>query len=223
LLLGHRGARRYAPENSLAAFDLALAHGCDGFEFDVRRTRDRRGIICHDPQLQRRSISKTSYAKFQQMFAADAPACVDEVVARYGWRAFLDIELKVGGLEDQVIAAVRAAKIDRAYVVSSFRSSILRALRARDPNLRTGLITENPKRLGLWERLGVSALIPSFQLVTRQLVDELHAAERQVFVWTVNEEQDMRRMAELEVDAIISDDTALLSGVFGAGAAHGGA
>ncbi len=57
LLLGHRGARRAAPENTLEAFDLALAHGCDGFEFDVRMTRDGRCVICHDPRLRGREIA----------------------------------------------------------------------------------------------------------------------------------------------------------------------
>jgi glycerophosphoryl diester phosphodiesterase len=51
LLLGHRGARHYAPENTLDAFDLALAHGCDGFEFDVRMSADHHPIIVHDPNL----------------------------------------------------------------------------------------------------------------------------------------------------------------------------
>ena len=49
LLLGHRGARRVAPENTFFAFDKALRAGCDGFEFDVRLSSDGRGVVCHDP------------------------------------------------------------------------------------------------------------------------------------------------------------------------------
>ncbi len=60
LLLGHRGARKYAPENTFAAFDLALTHGADGFEFDVRRTRDGANVIGHDPRLNRLIVRKSS-------------------------------------------------------------------------------------------------------------------------------------------------------------------
>jgi hypothetical protein len=61
LLLGHRGARRAAPENTLAAFDLALQHGCDGFEFDVRRTLDGRSLPdCASSKL-RATLTPTCY------------------------------------------------------------------------------------------------------------------------------------------------------------------
>src|SRR3954470_15527260 len=61
LLLGHRGCRGAFPENTIEAFDHALASGCDGFEFDVRLTSDGKPIVCHDARLQRSSIIKTSY------------------------------------------------------------------------------------------------------------------------------------------------------------------
>ncbi|MGZ4878667.1 MAG: glycerophosphodiester phosphodiesterase, partial [Candidatus Angelobacter sp.] len=61
LLLGHRGARLYAPENTITAFDLSLDHGVDGFEFDVRCTRGRRSIVCHDPRLNRLVVRKHTF------------------------------------------------------------------------------------------------------------------------------------------------------------------
>jgi glycerophosphoryl diester phosphodiesterase len=62
LLLGHRGLRvpQAPPENTFAAFDLALQHGCDGFEFDVRLTGDGRAVICHDPWAQGIVIAEAS-------------------------------------------------------------------------------------------------------------------------------------------------------------------
>ena len=57
LLLGHRGAKSYAPENTIEAFELALQHGCDGFEFDVRFTADAQAVICHDPKFNRVEIA----------------------------------------------------------------------------------------------------------------------------------------------------------------------
>src|SRR5947209_1262776 len=79
LLLGHRGARatRAIPENTFASFDLALAHGCDGFEFDVRRTADGRALICHDPTFREIEIAQAGPGDL-----ADLPD-LDHVLARY--------------------------------------------------------------------------------------------------------------------------------------------
>jgi glycerophosphoryl diester phosphodiesterase len=215
LLLGHRGARRYAPENTLAAFDLALSHGCDGFEFDVRLTRDQRGLICHDARLGRRSIARTGFKILQERRRGEPLACIDDVITRYAARAFLDIELKVRGLEAQIASLVSSADWARGYVVSSFVPAVLRELHVRDAGIRTGLIAESRHGLRLWDKLAVSVVMPNMRLVTRALVEELHSAGKQVLVWTVNRERTMRRMAGLGVDGIISDDTALLCRVFG--------
>src|SRR5690348_7722209 len=92
LLLGHRGCRgrKYrVRENTITAFDLALQHGCAGFEFDVRLTSDGRGVICHDQRFGRASIAKTKSADLRSL------PVLEEVLERYGARAFLDIDLKV--------------------------------------------------------------------------------------------------------------------------------
>src|SRR5438105_809616 len=109
LLLGHRGARSTdaPPENTFAAFDLALDSGCDGFEFDVRLTVDQEAVICHDATHAGVHISTAT--------ASDcAGLCtLRSVFARYHVRAFLDIELKVPGLSGRVLADVTATKGSR--------------------------------------------------------------------------------------------------------------
>src|SRR5271155_1928169 len=94
LLLGHRGARaeKSIPENTLASFDLALAQGCDGFEFDVRLTVDGQAVICHDPVIHGLTITECSAQQLR------LPS-LREVLIRYQNTAFLDIELKVSGLQ----------------------------------------------------------------------------------------------------------------------------
>src|ERR1700758_486878 len=103
LLLGHRGARstRSIPENTLPSFDLALEHGCDGFEFDVRQTRDGRCVICHDPEIHGVEIARAGAGDL-----ADLPL-LEQVLARCRDRAFLDIEIKVPGTENAVIKCLR--------------------------------------------------------------------------------------------------------------------
>src|SRR5262245_19609575 len=98
LLLGHRGARSTLsiPENTTASFELALAHGCDGFEFDVRLTGDGRAVVFHDPNA---GGIVVSYAGPSDLIEVDL---LETVIERFCEYAFLDIELKVDGLEERV-------------------------------------------------------------------------------------------------------------------------
>jgi glycerophosphoryl diester phosphodiesterase len=206
LLLGHRGASKYARENSLVAFDLALEHGCDGFEFDVRYTRDYRAVICHNPFHRRRRIERHLLSEF-------ALPCADDVVRSFLGRAYLDIELKVSGQVQPILDALSAANFN-SFVISSFLPDVLEAVRASGKNIPLGLICENARQLRRWPSLPIRAVMTERKLATQTLVNELHSAGKQVFVWTVNRQKDMLRLAELGVDGLISDDTLLLARTF---------
>jgi glycerophosphoryl diester phosphodiesterase len=203
LLLGHRGARstRSVPENTLASFDLALEHGCDGFEFDVRLTADRQAVICHDPRHRRSSIART-----QSLQLPDLPQ-LDRVLRRYGQRAFLDIELKVKGLESLVLAALRDHRPERGYVVSSFLPEVIMELKNRSAEVPTGIICDRPRQLKAWRALPLDYLIVEKSLFEPGLVGEIHATGAKLLVWTVNDAKSMRSLAHWGVDGIISDDT----------------
>jgi glycerophosphoryl diester phosphodiesterase len=209
LLLGHRGARRKAPENTLAAFDLALAHGCDGFEFDVRRTLDGRSLVCHDPRLRTLEVARHSHSDLLRR--EPAACCLEDVLGSFASRAYLDIELKVPGLERSVIEALGQNPPQHGYVVSSFAAEVVLAVRDIDPRILIGFICDRQRELAPWASLPCQVVIPNDKLATRVLVDDIHSANREVFVWTVNQEKRMRTLAEWGVDAIISDDTALLA------------
>src|SRR5580658_922914 len=102
LLLGHRGARASAsvPENTPACFDLALQHGCDGFEFDVRLTQCGRCVICHDAKIDEITVAQAGRDQLKHL-----PE-LGNVLVGYADRAFLDIELKVTGLSSPVLIAL---------------------------------------------------------------------------------------------------------------------
>jgi glycerophosphoryl diester phosphodiesterase len=214
LLLGHRGARKHAPENTLAAFDLSLEHGCDGFEFDLRSTADRRLVVCHDSAFAGIEIASEPYDRLRRQGEASLPPCLEEVVEGYAHRAFLDMELKVAGMERAVVALLRERPPQRDYVVSSFLAEVVRNIRWRDPAIPTGFICDQRSELSRWPTLPANFVIPKSSLVDRKLIEEVHAAGRRLFVWTVNRERDMRRLAEWGVDAILSDDTVLLARTF---------
>jgi glycerophosphoryl diester phosphodiesterase len=223
LLLGHRGARacRHIPENTLASFELCLQHRCDGFEFDVRRSADGEAVICHDATYNGMEIAKTP-AKILAL------PTLEEVVRQFSARAFLDIELKVAGPEQQTIAALRKHPPQRGYVVSSFLSDVLRAVHDLDGSVPRGLLCEHRHQLPMESRapraaalraagrartpvappeLSVTWVIPRVDLVDEALVKEFHALGKKIMVWTVNRAEKMRQLSDWGVDAIISDET----------------
>src|SRR4051794_35396382 len=104
ILLGHRGASKYLAENTLQAFDLALQHGCDGFEFDARLTSDRAALICHDRDYKGKLLAECPSVEFPGLLT------LGEVLKRYSSQCFLNLELKVEGLHDVVIAAFQKHK-----------------------------------------------------------------------------------------------------------------
>jgi glycerophosphoryl diester phosphodiesterase len=208
LLLGHRGARasREIPENTLASFELCLEHGCDGFEFDVRRTADRQAVICHDPVVRGMEIA-------QKPAAALALPSLSKVLRSFCSRAFLDIELKVAGLEQETAALLRAHPPRKGNVVSSFLPEVLAAVHQLDATIPVGLLCENRDQLGLWRELPVEWVIPQFKLADRELIEQIHEAGKRVMVWTVNGAEAMRQFADWGVDAIVSDETDLVTQV----------
>ncbi len=207
LLLGHRGARASVriPENTCASFDLALKHGCDGFEFDVRRAACGTAVVCHDPKVGKITIARARASRLPQL------PRLDDVIKRYGHRSFLNIEIKVEGLESRVLSALSGHPPDQGYVVSSFLPDVVMELEARSSTVEIGIICETPAQLARWRKLPVDYVIPKQSLVSQMLVHEIQVAGLKVFVWTVNKQEDMLRLAGWGVDGIISDDTELLS------------
>jgi glycerophosphoryl diester phosphodiesterase len=205
LLLGHRGARanKHIPENTLTSFERALVDGCDGFEFDVRLTADRQAVICHDPKVGNSQVACSSYEQLPSL------PRLEDVLTRFG-QAFLDIELKVAGLEEIVVAELKKSNPEN-FVISSFLPDVLATLHALDRALPLGLICETKIQLQSCPKLPVQYVISYYALANRTLIRELHTADKKVFVWAVNRPRVMQKFAGWEVDGIISDDTKLLS------------
>jgi glycerophosphoryl diester phosphodiesterase len=210
LLLGHRGARASSsvPENSLASFGLAIEHGCDGFEFDVRLTSDRRAVVCHDPKVDGIAVSSATSDQLLHL------PRLEDVLQRYSQRAFLDVELKVPGLESMVLNSLREHRLEQGYVISSFLPEVVSELKTRSAKVQTGIICDKLGQLACWRAPNVEYVIPHYSLVTRKLVDEVHREGAKLLTWTVNDREAMLRLADWGVDGIISDKTELLAQTF---------
>ena len=222
LLLGHRGCRGRSSavlpvENSLAAFEYALTNGCDGFEFDVRHTRDGRNVLWHDPKWQGMEIAATDYADLTDRNGACPPA-LEEALQRFGSRAYLDIELKASRQRAQRDCRSECAPPQKLDLSS--RRSIPKYLPSctnwtlRCPWDSSATVTEQ------WlfgERCQFAFFLPQDAYVQPSLIDEVHARGQQIMTWTVNDARRMRELAEWGIDGIISDDPRLLYQTFHSG------
>lgn len=180
-----------------------MQHGCDGFEFDVRLSADELAVICHDATIGGMEIGKTASRSL-------ALPTLEDVLRQFAHRAFLDIELKVAGLERLLLAELREFPPQKGYVVSSFLPDVLTAIHDLDPAVPLGFLCDSQDQLRDWRETPAEWVIPHFKLTDRELVELVHAAGKRIMVWTVNRAGRMREFTGWGVDAIISDDTELL-------------
>jgi glycerophosphoryl diester phosphodiesterase len=203
LLLGHRGAKAYALENTIEAFELALQHACDGLEFDVRLTADQQAVICHDPKFNRIEIARAERRESPKL------PTLEGVLQRFAHRAFLDIELKVPGLERITLELLKRFPCTRGCVVSSFLPEVLHALHTINFDVPLGLICRNRKQIAPASSLPLASIVLHASLVSRELTSSFRDRGIPVFVWGANRAKEMRSIVEAGADALIVHDTRL--------------
>jgi len=213
-LLGHRGCRGCGfVENSRAAFEDALSKGCDGFEFDVRRALDGRNVIWHDPDYSGRQIAGTNYTDLVDR-GGNRLANLEDTLAQFSHRAYLDIELKIPGGEEAIVSALKANSPQPGFIITCFYPDILLRLRDLDSSLPLGFLSESADALHVWRNFPVQAFLPRHDLIDWPLIEAVHKAGRQIMTWTVNSSRQMRRLAEWGIDGLISDDPQVLYQTF---------
>jgi glycerophosphoryl diester phosphodiesterase len=229
LNLAHRGASAYAPQNTLAAFQLAEEMGADGIELDVHLTADGTLVVIHDftvddttdgsGRVEDMNLAELKRldagAWFDARFAGQQVPTLDEVVDAVGDEMLLNIELKTAAWHDQkleraVVDFVHARGIGERVILSSFNPLAMWRIRRLDPALATGIIYSPGLPLPLrraWLRPMVhpAALHPHHSQVDARYVAWAHARGYRVHTWTVDDAAEMRRLIELEVDAIITN------------------
>lgn len=233
LLLGHRGAKNYAPENTLVAFNLALEQGADGVELDVKLSADGHVMVHHDVTVDRttdgtgrvselplsalRDLDAGSF--FSEKFRGEKIPTLDEVFESIGKRAFINVELTNYAtprdeLVQKVCELVRRHALQERILFSSFFAGNLKKAARFLPEVPRGLLTQ-VSLLGSWARSfgfyfgDYAALHPFISDVTAQQVQRVHKLKRRINVWTVNTQADLRRMLAWGVDGLITDDPVL--------------
>ncbi len=217
-VIGHRGASAAAPENTMAAFRLAVAQGADGIEIDVRWAAGGDLVVHHDANL---SDGRLVGATRRGELPPSVPS-LGEVLTAGPW--FVNIEIKndpdepdhdpSGALVDHVVNEVAAHRAGRRVLLSSFDWATVRRAREAAPDLAVAWLvwTGTPGDAGAWVAraagAGMQALNPQDTLVDAGLVGTAHDAGLAVNVWTVDHPDRIRALARLGVDAIITNDPA---------------
>lgn len=204
LILGHRGAPGLAPENTLESFRRALELGADGFEFDVRRSADGRLVVVHDARVGARLVARSTYADLRATRDGAAMPLLEGVLREFG-HAWLDIELKVPGIEAPVLEL--AAKFCRPgrFVITSFSREVVARLKALDPAAPVGWLLRHSVRPEMWLQLQLNYLVPHVRALRRPLVEAARRRGLGLITWTANTPRVLRRALEMGVDAVISD------------------
>ena len=233
VIFAHRGASAHAPENTLAAFELALSQSADAIELDVKLSADGYAVVVHDPTVDRTTGShgRVSDLSFLQLRSLDAGSffsetyrgekipSLEEVFEVVGKRTFINVELTNyttprDSLVETVCTLVKRFGLQKHVLFSSFLASNLSKARVYLPDVPRGLLAFNGL-LGAWARsFGFNfgqyqALHPYLKDVTSQQVQRVHRLNRRIHVWTVNAAEDMRRLFGWGVDAIFTDDPQL--------------
>jgi glycerophosphoryl diester phosphodiesterase len=235
LVIAHRGASAEAPENTIAAFELALAQGADGIELDVHLSSDEQPVVIHDFTLERTtdgdgSVSQRSVRELKRLdagawhdrrFRGQRVQTLQEVLERFRDRARFWIELRGGsavypGIEERVVSMIEIYDVvDRAFV-QSFDLATIGRVRALNRDVRVGaLVAQAPLDTDLLRAEAADAICPGEHLVTPEMLADIRRAERACYVWTVNEPAQMDRLVEWGVSGIITDRPGLLKARLG--------
>lgn len=219
LVFAHRGGAALAPENTLAAFTRAVTLGADGIELDARRSKDGQVVVHHDETLDRttRLRGPVSCLCAAEMARADVPALSAVLRACRDVRVIVEIKLNDPAFGRLVVEELRKADAVDRTCVGGFHGRVLCAVREEEPSLATSAAREEV-RLALyrsWLRWPVRRTsyagyqVPersgATRVVSKRFVDDAHRAGLGVQVWTVNDEQDARRLLGWGVDALITD------------------
>jgi glycerophosphoryl diester phosphodiesterase len=225
LIYAHRGASSDFAEGSKAAYEGAIAQGADGFECDVRLTKDRQIICYHDRNAARLSkidleIAKTTYSELKEK--AD-PYRLDQLLdLAIKNKKDLVIEFKhpvpTGGLVEKLTHRLLAEKsseiVESEITISLISFSYLATLR----NLRSGYQSAYLVKNKILSKINPAPIIgPSIKLIREnpEFVASAIKKGKKVFVWTVNNEADLRLCAKLGVSAVMSDNPALARKLLG--------
>lgn len=230
LIVAHAAGAGLAPENTLAGVRLALQSGADGVEVDVRATCDGTPVLLHDATLDRTTdgtgpVADLAFAQLRRLdagakafggaFRGEKVPTLAEALDLTKGKALLIAEIKVPGVEAAILNVIDAAAAWPWVIVSSFHREIVRKLKGLEPRLTRALVSQEPAVredtaafMDAAVRLGVGAVALWHPCIDDSVVAEAHKRGLDVHAWTADDPEEVRHLAALGIDAIITDDPA---------------
>lgn len=226
LVIGHRGALGYAPENTMPSFAKGLECGADLIELDVHLTADDAIVVMHDDDVSRTTDGKGAIramtlaeirrldagSRFDAKFSGERVPTLDEVLDWARGRTPLVVEIKGGpqpapGIEERVVRAIRDHGMVDEVMAISFHHTSAKRVKALEPALATGILYSGRlvDTVGAARAAGADSVRPQWSYVTRDLVDEVRAAGLIASTWVANDEPRMEYLVEMGVDSIGCD------------------
>ena len=227
VVIAHRGASADAPENTLAAMELAINEGADWVEIDVQETRDGEIVVIHDKDLKKAGgsglrVYEASLAQLQAVdigswkdpsFNAQRVPTLQQLLALCKDRVNVLIELKYYGqeehLEEYVTDIVEATGMQDQVMVMSLNYPGIQKMKSIRPDWNIGLLSS--VAVGDITRLQADFFAINAKFATREFIKRAHQRNRKVMVWTVNDPISMSAMMSKGVDGIITDRPGLAS------------
>lgn len=219
LKVGHRGARAYETENTIDSFRKAIELGANAIELDVRLTKDKRLVLCHDDNLKKvfavdTRIDEATLKQLKTLTEGkittleEALSFIDKKVEK------ILIELKEQGCEKKVINEIIKQKLlDRAVIIS-FHEEILSTVRKLNKDIETGLIYarhKNPIATAL--SLKAQYLVPLYRFIHTKNVEDAHKKNLKLIVWTINTKEEAEKYVSNGVDGIATDRPEILKDI----------
>jgi len=221
LVLAHRGASAYAPENTLAAFDLALQMGTPAFETDVRATADGHLVLLHDESVDRTTdgyglVSRLTLAQvkaldagswFGPRFAGQRIPTLAELLSAYGGKVVIRLEVKARDIEAQLVAQVKRVGGLPLIEFSSFSPESVARLCALLPEAKVGHLvsTIDAEMIAEARARGVRFLSVQADALSAEAVRAGRAAGLEVGAWGVNDDQLLAKVISLGVDSFTTN------------------
>ncbi|SEN51770.1 glycerophosphoryl diester phosphodiesterase [Flavobacterium sp. CF108] len=220
LKIAHRGAKAYEPENTLQAFQKALALNSDGIELDVHLSADEHIIVIHDETIDRTTNGKGFVNDFTlaelKSFLIDGKyqiSTLNEVFDLIDKKCLINIELKGLGTPSKVVPLIEEYISEKNwnynhFIISSFDWNMLEETSNLNPNIAIGVLTEEnlDTALAFAEKIKAKAINPDFNLLNKENVQQIQKKGFLVFPWTVNTKEDIQKIKSYKVDGIISDN-----------------
>lgn len=230
LVIAHRGASAYRPENSISAFELAIQMKADYIETDVHQTKDGIVVIMHDFSVRRtcecsgtsdiKELNCGEFCSLKIKGTHESPPTLDSAIKFINGRSKLLIEIKKGGdfycgIENNIISIIKANHAESwVDIIHSFDKQALLNLQKQKTGaklqklvvfrfpLASFTFSKKTEKddFSAWQGVNIN-----HRFASKRIIKKLHSQNKTVFVWTVNKKRRMKKLVKRGVDGIITN------------------